>query len=89
VTAAGLDQLLLQLRRAFEMTLVVITHEMTSAFTIADRLALMHDGSFRVIDTPDRVQGSVDPIVRRFLDRQPPAPTDGGDKFRQFLKELG
>jgi phospholipid/cholesterol/gamma-HCH transport system ATP-binding protein len=88
VTAAGLDHLLLQLRKTFEMTLVVITHEMTSAFTIADRLALMHEGSFRVIDTPDVVRQSADPIVRRFLDRQPPTPTDGGDKFRKFLKEL-
>jgi phospholipid/cholesterol/gamma-HCH transport system ATP-binding protein len=88
VTAAGLDQLLLQLRKTFEMTLVVITHEMTSAFTIADRLALMHEGGFRVVDTPDVVRQSADPIVRRFLDRKPPTPTDGGDKFRKFLEEL-
>jgi phospholipid/cholesterol/gamma-HCH transport system ATP-binding protein len=88
VTAAGLDQLLVQLKKVFEMTLVVITHEMQSAFTIADRLALMHEGHFRVVDVPEVVRRSQDPIVRRFLDRQPPAPTDGGEKFRKFLGEL-
>ena len=88
VTAAGLDQLLLQLRKVFEMTLVVVTHEMASAFMIADRLALMHEGRFLVIDVPDVVRASTDPVVRRFLDRRPPAPTDGGEKFRQFLREL-
>jgi phospholipid/cholesterol/gamma-HCH transport system ATP-binding protein len=88
VTAAGLDQLLLQLKRVFEMTVVVITHEMASAFTIADRIALIHEGRFLVIDVPDVVKQSQDPIVRRFLDRKPPAPTDGGEKFRRFLEEL-
>jgi phospholipid/cholesterol/gamma-HCH transport system ATP-binding protein len=88
VTAAGLDQLLIQLKKVFEMTLVVITHEMESAFKIADRLALMHEGEFLVIDVPSVVRESQHPVVRRFLDRQPPAPTDGGEKFRKFLEEL-
>jgi phospholipid/cholesterol/gamma-HCH transport system ATP-binding protein len=88
VTAAGLDHLLLQLRKVFEMTLVVITHEMQSAFLIADRLALMHEGRFLVVDVPDVVRRSEDPVVRRFLDRQPPELTGGGEKFRKFLEEL-
>jgi phospholipid/cholesterol/gamma-HCH transport system ATP-binding protein len=88
VTAAGLDQLLLQLKKVFEMTVVVITHEMQSAFTIADRIALIHDGRFLIVDVPDVVRVSQDPVVRRFLDRKPPAPTDGGEKFRKFLEEL-
>ena len=70
------------------MTLVVITHEMQSAFIIADRIALMHAGRFLVIDVPEVVRQSQDPIVRRFLDRKPPAPTDGGEKFRKFLDDL-
>ena len=88
VTAAGLDHLLMQLKKVFEMTLVVITHEMQSAFNIADRLALMHEGRFLVIDVPEVVRQSQDPVVRRFLDRLPPAPTDDGEKFRKFLEEL-
>ena len=88
VTAAGLDHLLLQLKKVFEMTVVVITHEMESAFTIADRIALIHEGRVLVVDVPSVVKASQDPVVRRFLDRRPPAPTDGGEKFRKFLEEL-
>jgi phospholipid/cholesterol/gamma-HCH transport system ATP-binding protein len=88
VTAAGLDQLLLQLKKVFEMTVVVITHEMQSAFTIADRIAMLHEGRVLIVDVPDVVRRSQDPVVRRFLDRLPPEPTDGGAKFRKFLEEL-
>jgi phospholipid/cholesterol/gamma-HCH transport system ATP-binding protein len=88
VTAAGLDHLLLQLKKVFEMTVVVITHEMQSAYTIADRIALLHEGRVLVVDVPEVVRRSQDPVVRRFLDRQPPEPTDGGAKFRKFLEEL-
>jgi len=88
VTAAGLDHLLLQLKKVFEMTVVVITHEMESAFTIADRIALIHEGRVLVIDVPGVVRASQDPVVRHFLDRRPPTPTDDGEKFRKFLEEL-
>jgi len=88
VTAAGLDRLLMQLKRAFEVTLVVVTHEMESAFTIADRLALMHEGRFLVVDTPQQVRKCEDPIVRRFLDRRPSESLDGAAKFRKFIEDL-
>jgi phospholipid/cholesterol/gamma-HCH transport system ATP-binding protein len=87
VTAAGIDQLLLRLRKVFDVTIVVVTHEMTSAFAIADRLALMHQGRFLVIDTPERVQDCSHPVVRSFLDRSPPGSGDGAAKFRKFLEE--
>jgi phospholipid/cholesterol/gamma-HCH transport system ATP-binding protein len=87
ITAAGLDQLFVQLKKAFEVTVVVVTHEMASAFTIADRLALMHEGRFRVIDSPTEVQASRDPVVRRFLDRLPPEDEKGASKFRKFLED--
>jgi phospholipid/cholesterol/gamma-HCH transport system ATP-binding protein len=88
VTAAGLDRLLLQLKRAFDVTMVVVTHEMESAFAIADRLALMHEGRFLIIDTPRQVRQCKDPIVRRFLDRCPPESMDGAAKFRKFIEDL-
>jgi phospholipid/cholesterol/gamma-HCH transport system ATP-binding protein len=88
VTAAGLDQLLIKLKEAFDVTLVVVTHEMESAFAIADRLALMHEGRFLIVDTPDVVRKCDNPVVRRFLDRQPDETRDGAAKFRKFIDEL-
>jgi phospholipid/cholesterol/gamma-HCH transport system ATP-binding protein len=88
VTAAGLDELLLRLKKAFDVTLVVVTHEMESAFAIADRLALMHEGRFLIVDSPEVVRQCQDPVVRRFLDRRPPESQDGVARFRKFLEEL-
>jgi len=88
VTAAGLDQLLIKLRDAFDVTLVVVTHEMESAFAIADRLALIHEGRFLIVDEPDVVRTCDNPVVRRFLDRQPAETGDGAAKFRKFIDEL-
>jgi phospholipid/cholesterol/gamma-HCH transport system ATP-binding protein len=88
VTAAGLDELLLKLKDAFHVTLVVVTHEMQSAFAIADRLALMHDGRFLIVDTPNVVRKCDNPVVRRFLDRQPSESMDGAAKFRKFIDDL-
>jgi phospholipid/cholesterol/gamma-HCH transport system ATP-binding protein len=87
VTAAGIDRLLQQLRKVFPVTIVIVTHEMTSAFELADRLALMHEGRFLVVDTPEVVRRSTHPVVRRFLDRRPPEMMDGAAKFRKFLEE--
>jgi len=87
VTAAGIDELLLQLRRVFDVTIVVVTHEMSSAFAIADRLALMHEGRFIVIDTPDAVRESQHPVVRNFLDRRPPESMGDAAKFKKFLED--
>jgi len=88
VTAAGLDRLLLQLKKAFTVTLVVVTHEMQSAFAIADRLALLHEGHFLISDTPDVVRECSHPTVRRFLDRQPPVAEGGAEKFREFIDRI-
>jgi len=75
ITSAGLDQLLLRLRDVFGVTLVVVTHELQSAFTIADRIALLHRGTVRVVGTPAELEASDDPVVRRFLDREPEEET--------------
>lgn len=71
ITAAGIDRLILQLKQVFGVTLVVVTHELASAFAVADRIALMHEGRFLIVGTPDEVKNCPDPIVRRFLDRNP------------------
>ncbi len=86
VTAAGIDALLLKLKQTFEVTLVVVTHELQSAFAIADRMVLIHEGRVLIAGEPDVVRQSRDPIVRRFLDRQ--AVPDDGMKFRKFIDDL-
>ena len=69
--AAELDELILLLKQAFQMTVIVVTHEMPSAFRIADRIAMLHKGTFSSVGTKDEIRASQDPRVRHFLDRIP------------------
>jgi len=50
---------------------IVVTHELPSAFRIADRIAMLFKGKFRAVGTKDEIKASQDPRVRQFLDRVP------------------
>lgn len=69
IVAAGIDQLILDLKKAFHMTIVVVTHELASAFLIADRMVLVDKGYVVAIGTAEELKSSAHPRVRQFLDR--------------------
>lgn len=69
IIAAGVDQLILDLKKAFHMTIVVVTHELASAFLIADRMVLIDKGSVVDIGSREEMRSSRHPRVRQFLDR--------------------
>jgi len=70
ITAAGLDQLILDLRETLGMTIVVVTHELESAFHIADRMIVMDQGQVLAAGTPEEIRATRDERVRQFLNRQ-------------------
>jgi len=70
IVAAGLDELILLFKRVFNMTIFVVTHELASAFKIADRIAMLHQGSLAAVESKDAFRTSTDPRIRQFLDRQ-------------------
>ena len=67
VTSAEIDQLIIDLNRKLGVTSVVVTHEMDSAFRIADRMVLLDRGKFVAEGTPDQMRDSTDPLVRQFV----------------------
>ncbi len=69
IIAAGIDQLILELKRAFHMTIIVVTHELASAFLIADRMLLIDKGNIVALGTTEEMRSSTQPRVRQFLDR--------------------
>src|SRR6202047_3527657 len=69
IIAAGIDQLILELKRAFRMTIIVVTHELASAYLIADRMVLIDKGNIVAIGTTEEMRASTQPRVRQFLDR--------------------
>src|ERR1700761_5812277 len=69
IIAAGIDQLILEMKKAFRMTIIVVTHELASAFLIADRMVLIDKGNVVAIGTAQEMRNSKKPRVRQFLDR--------------------
>ena len=67
VTSAEIDQLIIDLNQKLGVTSVVVTHEMDSAFRIADRMVLLDRGKFVVAGTAEEMRHSADPLVRQFV----------------------
>jgi phospholipid/cholesterol/gamma-HCH transport system ATP-binding protein len=70
ITAAVMDQLIMR-TRDLGVTGLVVTHDMRSAFTVGDRIALLHQGSIRHTGSVDEVRASEDPLVRQFIEGRP------------------
>jgi len=71
IVAAELDELIVFLKETFQITALVVTHEMHSAFRIADRIAMLFDGKLLAVGTKDEIRANQNPRVRQFLDRVP------------------
>jgi phospholipid/cholesterol/gamma-HCH transport system ATP-binding protein len=90
ITAAGIDELILNLKRAYSMTMVVVTHELASAFLIADRIILIDRGNIAAMGPSREVQESTHPRVRQFLDRIADSTQDDDvDHMRMYTEGIG
>src|ERR1700728_1195926 len=69
IVAAELDDLILLLKQAFQMTVIVVTHELASAFRIADRMAMLYNGTFLAVGTKDEIKNNQHSRIRHILDR--------------------
>ncbi len=85
IIAAGIDQLILELKRAFRMTIIVVTHELASAFLIADRMLLIDKGNIVALGTVQEMRASTQPRVRQFLDRVAEPEISGELDYLQML----
>jgi phospholipid/cholesterol/gamma-HCH transport system ATP-binding protein len=87
IIAAGIDQLILELKKAFHMTIIVVTHELASAFLIADRMVLINKGDLIAMGTVQEMRNSKHPKVRQFLDRVPEPAVAQELDYLQMLTE--
>jgi phospholipid/cholesterol/gamma-HCH transport system ATP-binding protein len=85
IIAAGIDNLILKLKQAFRMTIVLVTHELASAFMLADRMAMLDQGRILFVGTLEEIRESGIPRVRQFLKRE--ADREPQD-VEQYLRDL-
>jgi phospholipid/cholesterol/gamma-HCH transport system ATP-binding protein len=89
ITAAGIDDLILNLKKAYSLSMVVVTHELASAFLIADRIILIDRGNIAAMGPVDEVKNSQHPRVRQFLDRVADSTQDDDvDHLRMFTEGI-
>src|SRR5262249_15298308 len=85
IIAAGIDELILELKKAFRMTIGEGTHELDSAYLIADRWVLINKGDLVALGTTREMRESQHPRVRQFLDRVPEPEVEQELDYLQML----
>jgi len=85
VIAAGIDELVLRLKESFEVTMVVVSHDVGSAMRIADRIAMIADGGLLIEGTVEEIRSSPLDEVRRFLAGE---PDQGEEEFRFSMENV-
>jgi phospholipid/cholesterol/gamma-HCH transport system ATP-binding protein len=85
VVSAALDELILRLRDAMEMTVVVVTHEVESALAIADRITVLDGGRIIEVDTPEAIRKSQNPRVHNLLNRKSETQVLDPDEYLRRL----
>lgn len=71
VTTAVIDGLILKMASELRVTSVVVTHDMKSAYRVADRVAMLYNGRIRFVGTPAEIQQAEDRVVRGFIEGRP------------------
>jgi len=74
IMADVIDQLVRSLQRRLGVTTVVVTHDMTSAFKVADRVAMLHEGRIVYSGTVEETRNTRDPLVRQFIEGSSEGP---------------
>jgi phospholipid/cholesterol/gamma-HCH transport system ATP-binding protein len=88
ITAAGLDKLIVELRETLGMTIIVVTHELESAFGIADQMIVMDQGRVLAAGSPSEIKADSNERVVKFLNREAvPHHEDDADFMASLLKK--
>jgi len=74
ITSDVINRLIRQLQQRLKITSIAVTHDMRSAYHIADRIAMLHEGRIHAVGTPAEIQSTRDPIVRQFIEGSSEGP---------------
>lgn len=67
ITASAINHLIIELRDKLKVTSIVVTHDMNSAYMVADSIAMFYKGQIIADGTPDEIKNSNHPVIRQFI----------------------
>ena len=67
VSSEKISELIVSMQEKLDITSIVVTHDLKLAFTISDRIAMLHDGKFDLAGSPGDLKKSEDPFVKKFI----------------------
>lgn len=76
VSARRVDHMIRELCDTIGVTAIVVSHDLTSIFSIADRIAMLYKGLVRIVGTREEVRSATDPIVRQFIEGRAEGPIE-------------
>ncbi len=76
VSARRVDHLIRELSETLRVTSIVVSHDLVSVFSIADRVAMLYEGRVRLVGAPDEFRASTDGVVAQFIRGQASGPMD-------------
>ena len=88
IMAAVIDKLIVDLSHKLAITSVVVTHDMKSVFTIADRVAMLYEGRVLEVGTPPAIKNSENGMVQQFIKGSPDGPIRFFQEKDDYLESL-
>ena len=74
VTADVINTLIVDLQEKLDVTSVVVTHDMTSAFKISDRIAMLYENKIYYVGTVDEIKNCNEPVIKQFINGEAAGP---------------
>lgn len=76
-----INELILRMQEKLKVTSIVVTHDMTSAYKVGNRIAMLYEGKIIGVGTPDEIRNTKDPVIRQFITGSAKGPiTEGKDR---------
>jgi phospholipid/cholesterol/gamma-HCH transport system ATP-binding protein len=88
IVSGVIDKLIIDLSQKLSITSIVVTHDMKSVFSIADRVAMLYEGCVLEVGTSDEIKKSKNPMVQQFISGSPDGPIKFFQQKDDYLEQL-
>jgi phospholipid/cholesterol/gamma-HCH transport system ATP-binding protein len=85
IMADAINDLIIRLQKRLRITSIVVTHDMTSAYKVASRIAMLYNGKIVGVGTPDEIRNSKDPLIHQFISGLSQGPITSEESRQHYI----